>query len=288
MPEPVAATLRDVSATPNPTVTAPPEPAAKPAAAAPAAPAPDAEAAEIGRLLLESGYTKSQLNDLMAAPSALQTMRYLIQNNPGEFLNLVERADPKAGEKFLSDMADTYVKRYAPREPAPAAPGVKGSQPSDALMAEVESLREKVNASETREQQRAAAATLAQTRSRYDARVDDLFNGLKDVNLTKSEQRALRAQLNEELASDQQAVQRVSNGNFVDVPHKFKSILDTWSGDRTAAAAAAKAARDGVSSRSNELVLDGVNMQIPAASSFDGSWDDTEAALAEAIQKTSR
>jgi hypothetical protein len=84
---------------------------------------PDPDAAEIGRILVQSGWTKDRINDLLQAPAALENLRYTVQNNPQEFLNMVERADPRAGEQFLEKMADTYVSRYGDRE-------TQGSKPA--------------------------------------------------------------------------------------------------------------------------------------------------------------
>lgn len=275
------ATLRDVTVEPNPTpAAAAPEPVAAPAVAAPSA--EDKEALELGRVLLGSGVTQSTVNELLAAPQALQTMRYLVQNNPQEFLNLIERTDPTTGEKFLENMADTYVKRYAPKDGA--RPAGK-SEASAEIMSEVAALREELGQMRTAEQAKQQQIALSQVKARYDGRVDELFNALpKEVSLTKAETRALKAQLSQELSEDSQAVQRVSNGNFVDVPNKFKSIIEGWSTDRKSAAQAAKDAREGRLNAANPEVLGGPQ-QFQIDPKDADSWDATEAGFAKALDQ---
>jgi hypothetical protein len=255
------ATLRDVTVEPNPTPAAAPEPVAAPAVAAPSA--EDKEALELGRVLLGSGVTQNTVNELLAAPQALQTMRYLVQNNPQEFLNLIERTDPtKDG----------------------ARPAGK-SEASAEIMSEVAALREELGQMRTAEQAKQQQIALSQVKARYDGRVDELFNALpKEVSLTKAETRALKAQLSQELSEDSQAVQRVSNGNFVDVPNKFKTIIEGWSTDRKSAAQTAKDAREGRLNAANPEFLGGPQ-QFQIDPKDADSWDATEAGFAKALDQ---
>jgi hypothetical protein len=279
------ATLKDVTASPNPPVAADtPEPVKQePVVAA----APDAEAAEIGRILLESGYTKDQLNDIMQAPTALASLRHLITDNPQELINLLDRTSPDASKKLLDTAADVYVKRYGKDDPKGS--DTKGKEANSELMAEVESLRSELTSFRTQREQEQARMAMAQVKSRYDARVEDLFNQLpKDTGLTKAETKALRARVDAELAADPTIVQRVSTGNFVDVPHKFKAVIDEWSSDRKAAAQAADDRRKGIVSSASPEFSNGPNPFMPANLDFAGSWDDTEAAFAKALERAPR
>jgi hypothetical protein len=289
------ATLRDVTVepTPNPAPAATtPEPA--PAAAATAPAVNDTEAAELGRILLESGYTKDRVNELMQAPQALNSLRYLVANDPEQFVRLLETSDPKAAEALLEKTADIYVKRaedrgLISRGDGSAAGGRKAAaDPNPGLTAELEALKSKVNQFETEKQQERNAAALAQAQARYNGRVDDLFNseGVKALGLTKSELRAMRADLDKQLGADQNIVQRVTNGNFVDVPHTFKRILEDWGSDRKAAAEAAKGARKGVEGKAFAEFSSGAQpfmVDVPAAAA--DSWEGTESALASAMER---
>lgn len=279
------ATLRDVTVSPNPADAAEPKEPAKPADAKP----PEVidpsvgEAAELGRILLDSGVTKDKINDILQAPQALSNLRYLIANDPQQFLRLLEQTDSKTAENFHSKLADLYVDRYASKG---AKPADNGKAPDSALIGEVAALREKVTGFETREQQRQNAAALASTQQRYNARVDDFFSqdGVKALNLTPSEQRGMRALLDSQLAQDPNAVQRVSNGNFVDVAPRFKSIIEGWAADRKSAAEAERKQRDNVQAGANFTFPGGPNpLEIPAAVS--DSWEATEDALAKALSQ---
>lgn len=282
------ATLKD---TLNPEVTADTKPTE---AAKPAEPKPepevtlkveDKEAADIGRILLDSGVTKDKLNEILDAPKALNSIRYLIQNNPQEFLNMLERTDPKAANTFLEKMADTYVDRYDDKE---SKSDKKSDDSSPELMREVRALREKTTRLESEQARRDQAAALAATSQRYEARVDDLFGQIpKDTPLTKGEQRALRALLNTELSKDQSVVQRVSNGNFVDVPRTFKAVIDDYFADKKAAAEAAKSQREGSSSRAFNEFPSGPNLMIPPPGT-DESWEATEEGFAKALTAAPR
>lgn len=252
--------------------------------------APNPEAAEIGRILLESGVTKDQLNDILEAPKALAALKHTIQNDPAEFLKMLERTDPTTGERFLESMADTYVSRYSDK--GKAAGKSSDDAKNNDLMREIEALREKTTRLETEQQRRDAAVALAAAQQRYESRVDDLLGQkeIKDLNLTKSEVKALRARLNSELSADPNAVQRVSRGNFVDVPQTFKGILEEWASDRKAQAEAEKAKRDGVNSKGYNEFSSGpnpfMNWDVPAEVS--ASWDATEDGFAKALERVSR
>src|SRR5215831_19222044 len=94
------ATLRDVTASPNPEVAAD---AQEPVKETPAVAAPDpgdADAVEVGRILLQSGFTKDQLNDVLSAPQALASLRQLIADNPQELINLLDRSNPAAAKRL--------------------------------------------------------------------------------------------------------------------------------------------------------------------------------------------
>ena len=278
------ATLMDVTVSPNPTGSAAaPEPAkTEPAVATPSQ--ADTDAMEVGRLLLESGYTKGQINDVMQSPGALAQLRHLINENPQELINLLDRSNPDASKKLLDTAADEYVKRYGKDTPAG-----KKDDPTPGLMAEVESLRTQVTQFQTQRDQERAAIAMASTKSRYDARVADLFSSLpKETGLTPAETKALKARVDAELAADPSVVQRVASGNFVDVPHKFKAVLDEWASDRKAAATAADDKRRGVSNNANAEFLGGPNPFLPANTDFANSWDDTEAAFAKALNTAAR
>ena len=245
---------------------------------------PDPEAVEIGRILQASGVTKDQVNELLQAPKALDALRAAVQGNPAEFFNMLQRTDPRSEENLLEAAADRYVQRYGDR----AKPSGNGKPDANSdLMREVEALREQTNRLLTEQQRRDQAAALAATRNRFDSRVDDLFNqdGVKQLGLTKSEQKAMRAQLDVELSKDPNAVQRASQGNFVDVAPKFKEIIESWAADKKEAAESAKTQRERTSKNAFSEFNPGanpfMNIEIPAGAS--DSWDATEAALAKAL-----
>lgn len=209
-----------------------------------AAGAVDKDAAEIGRIILESGFSKDQVNSLLEAPGALQAMKYQIESNPVEFLNTLARSNPQLAQKFQESLVDDYVTKYAPKDDARTQANGKAQQNTQ-LMDEVAELREKLNSVTTEREREKHQAAMAQVKARYDARVDDLFGQLpKGLALTKAESKAMRAQLQAELSEDPSVVQRISNGNFVDVPRKFQALVESWANDRKAAADAEKATRE--------------------------------------------
>lgn len=276
------ASLRDVTVAPNPQDAAEP---AKPAQAAEDKPIEvkdpgEAEAAEVGRILLNSGYSKAQINELLQAPQALASIHALLNTDPRQFVKEFAKSNPAGAEKLRDVIAEEYVELHGTKD-KPA----DGKAPDSALMGEVAALRDKVTGFESREQQRASAAAMASTRQRYDSRVDDFFgqDGVKALGLNKSEQAGIRALLDKELASDQTAVQRVSNGNFVDVAPTFKRIIEGWASDRKAAAEADRKQRDNVQAGASFTFPGGPNpLEIPA--SVSDSWDATEEGFAKALQ----
>lgn len=278
--------LTDVTTVSNPPASTPAEPASAAAPASPSAPI-DGEAAEIGRIMLESGYTKQNVADLLQAPQNLTNLTYLLNNNPQEFWNLVQRNNPSAFEQHENYITEQFVKKYPPKTGEDK--GAQGkTEAAPELMAEVESLRAEVAQARTAQERRDAAAAMAQVQARYNARVDDLFTTLpKELSLTKTDKASLRALLNQELAADPVAVQRVSQGNFVDVPRRFQQIIEGLSTDRKAAAEADKAAREQSKKASfADLSLGASPFMVDVPSKATESWDATESAFAEALGRT--
>lgn len=247
--------------------------------------AADTSAAELGQILLDSGFSKDNINDLISTPNALQSIQHMIRNNPAEFLNMLDRTDPAAAKGFHEKMAELYVDRYSSKE----TPGSNTPAAPPELMNEIAVLREKTARLETDQQQRDANAALARLESQYSSRVEQMFNDIKQqgIELTKSEKRALTADLNSQLALDGAAKKRISNGNFVDVPKKFNDIIRDWSADKKAVSEAVKGRRENASRNAFPELQNGpITVDIPKG--FEDSWDSTEDAFAKALESTSR
>jgi hypothetical protein len=210
---------------------------------------PSAEAAELGRLLLDSGISKDQLNGLLEAPKVLESLRYQWKEDPKGFVQMLERTDPTLGEHFLQEVSDLFLDRNKHLVDKGESKS-KDSKETDGLMRQVEQLREQTTRLLSEEAQRKSAASLAAVRQRYEARVDDMLGlkEVKDMNMSPSEVKNLRARLNLELSGDQASVQRVNNGNFVDVPRVFQSLLQEKVDDRKSAADTEKKGRERVNS----------------------------------------
>jgi len=248
----------------------------------------DVDALEIGRILRDSGVTKEKVNDLLQAPGALNSLRHMVVNNQREFLNMLERTDPQAATKFLDSMADIYLERN--KSNAPAGDN-KDANANAGLLAQIAQLSERTNQLLTREQQREQSAMAERVKNLYNGRVDDMLGqeGMKALKLTKAETKAFRASLDQQLGSDPSAVQRINAGNFVDVPRVFKGIVDEWAGDRKAAAAAEKTARETSEKNASfgyPLGADAGMVDIPAGA--DESWEATEMALAKAFSRAGK
>lgn len=270
-------------------VTASNQPNEAPKSAEPAQPAQpnpvDKDAAEVGRIILDSGYSKEQLNDLLQAPGALNQLRYMVENDPKAFQQMLERASPELGARFLDQMTNLYLERYGNESgnetPADGKPAV-GSEVQDQLRL----LQERIDQSEQKERQREQAAHLATVESRYNARVDDLFKMVpKELTLTKSQEKALRSELQAELNSDPSARQRVLNGNFVDVPLKFQSLVTDWVNDQKAQQTALEDQRKQIQSGAGNNFLSGPAQALMPTDTSADSWDNTERDLAAAFKK---
>lgn len=285
------ATLADTVISPSAdTTTSTP---ADPSAAQPATVATDAatsdlatvdpDAQEIGRILLDSGVTKDRLNDILAAPKTLESIQYMLENDPAEFVKMVERNNPKAGEKLIESVADLYVNRYS--ESDGKGKGKDTAAPADKTVA---ALQERLNQIENERAQEKRNAATAVVRQRYQGRVDDMFNlkEVKALGLTNSESKAMRAALDVELGRDSAATQRILNGNFVDVPRVFKGIIDEWATDKRSAAEAAKTARDNAEKASFPEFTSGPNPLTGLPTDAFDSWDKTEEAFAKVLTRT--
>lgn len=278
------ATLKDATPGATDPVDTPVDPQAEPttATATTSTEVADPDAAEMGRILLESGVAKNQINDLLAAPRALAALRHAVVNDPQEFQRMLERTDPTAADQFMSKISDLYLERNQHLLKTPKEGGAKEGD-SD-LMRQVGALSEKITRYETEQSRRDQAAAMAQVKNRFEGRVDDLFGQLpKEMGLTKTEKRGIRAVLETELAADPSAVQRITNGNFVDVPKTFKGIIESWTSDKKAAAEAAKTDREQVSSGSFGEFSSGPNpfMNLPKDEGDD--WESTAVAMGKAF-----
>ena len=248
MAESATATLKDVTAA-NP---ADANPAGTTAASATSAASPtvpvdtaNTDAAELGQLLLDSGISKDQINDVLQAPQALAAIRYMVENDPQEFIRSLERTNPGAGENFLDKLSKLYVDRYSKGD-VTSKNGAGADTPNAELSAKIAELSEQVNGFRTQAQQQAAQSAQAQIQARFNARVDDLFGQLPTDKfpLSSYEKELIRGKLQNDIAADTNAVKRVYNGNFVDVPRQFKTIVEGLANDRKAAADSQKAARE--------------------------------------------
>ncbi len=248
------ANLKDVTTSPNPAqaVQEPAKAADATAAAATTVEVADKDATELGKLLLDSGVTKDQVNDLLAAPQALQAIRYQVENDPAEFIRSLERVNPGAGENFLDKLSKLYVDRYSREPTAKTANGKTSDAATTELQDKLRELTEKVTGFETQAQRQANAAAMAAVNARYEARVDDLFSQLPadKVPLTSNEKALIKDALGNRLGRDSSVATRVYNGNFVDVPREFKTIVEGLVKDRVAAADAQKTARERTSANS--------------------------------------
>ena len=281
------ATLKDVTVSPSPADAATPQEETKPAATEPKVEVSDptaAEDAELGRILRESGYSKAQINQLLDTPKALAGLQAVINSGDGKQLVqlLRQSGNVDAASRIEDSIAEHYVERYGKTDKAEKS----GKGPDSELMNEVSDLRSRLNRFETQEQQRQNAAAMAATRQRYQSRVDDFFgqDGIKNLGLTKMDKAGINALLDKELASDPAAVQRISNGNFVDVAPAFKRIIEDWAADKKSSAEAERQAREGVRSAANFTFPGGPEDLKIDQSVFD-SWDATEEGFAKALSK---
>lgn len=282
------ATLKDVTVAPNPadaakaegtsgTKTA--EPEKKVEVTDPA----QAEALEVGRILLESGYSKAQINDLMQAPRALASLKALLENDPKQFVKQYALNNPEGASKFREAIAEEFVELYGDK----GKKADSGKSADSELMGEVAALRDEVKGYRTAQEQAAARTALAAIQARYNSRVDEFFSqdGIKGLGLTKVDEKGMRALLDKELASDPSIVQRVSSGNFVDVAPAFKRILDERAAETKAKIEADKQARERIKSNS-VFTLPGAAEPIQVPTEASESWDATEEAFAKALNST--
>lgn len=286
------ATLRDVTAT-SQTTTSSETTAAASTTAAPVTASLDAankDAAELGQLLLDSGIGKDQVNDVLQAPQALAAIRYMVENDPQEFIRSLERTNPGAGENFLDKLSKLYVDRYS-TSGADKSTKTGADAPNAELSAKIAELSDQVNGFRTQAQQAAAASAQAQIQARFNARVDDLFGQLPSDKfpISNYEKELIRGKLSNDIAADSNAVKRVYNGNFVDVPRQFKTIVEGLAADRVAATKAATAARDRVNNVAFPEIQGGP-MELPkdfydvSDVPVDKLWD--EDAFVSALAKT--
>lgn len=282
--------LRDVTVSASPSVEpdAKEQPKTDPASEAPKVELQDPtekDALELGRLLMGSGYSKEQINQLLETPKALAGLQAVLKSGDGrQIVQLLRQSgDAAAADRIEESIAQYYVEQYGDK----GNKGEQGGKTQDSeLKAQVEQLRTEIDGYRTKQEQAEARAALASTMSRYQSRVDDFFSqdGMKKLGLTKMEQQGMRAMLDRELAQDPHSVERINRGNFVDVAPTFKRIAESWVADKKSAAEAEKRQREGVEENAN-FTWPGAPSPLEVPTGAFDSWDNTEEAFAKALSK---
>jgi hypothetical protein len=251
------------------------------------------EALEMAKILAGSGVSPDQLNDLLTAPKILESLRYQWQEDPKAFVQMLERTDPKVGEHFVKEVSDLFLDRnkHLIDSDQSKPNGKDDKSDSSELARQVQQLQEQTSRLQAQEQQRNQAASLAAVRQRYEARVDDALGQAKEMNLSPSEVKNLRARLWTEINSDSSAAQRANAGNFVDIPRVLQGLLQEKVADRKAAVATAEGDRKRVQSNSfwdfpsgPDGIVGDLNKII--ADDNDPNWGGTIEGFAKALERT--
>lgn len=258
--------MPEETANPNPTQAAPAEPA-KPELAP--------EVIELARKLAEDGMTQDAYQGLIQGRDALNTMGYLLKENPKEFFSVIERQDPETAKKALEEFSQIYLDRNLTKDDQAKLEAGQPLGEADPMKKQLEDLQTEIKSIRDNEQRREQSAAMASIQKRYEARMDDLFGQLPD-NMPKHHKTALRALLDRSLGGDEQAASRIRQGNFVDVPKHFKNVLDGWAAETKAANDAEIQKREDIRKRAQIAFTPGAEAVggPPPESLAEKNWDD--------------
>lgn len=258
--------MPEETTTPTPAAAVAPEPA-KPDYAP--------EVLELAKQLAEDGVTREGYGQLIEGRDALNKMGYLLKENPKEFFRTIELNDPETAKKALEEFSQIYLDRNLSREDQARIEAGQPLEEADPMQKQLEDLQSELKSLKDNAMARDQAASVATIKSRYEARINDLFSQLPD-NMPKHHQEALRAMLDRSLGADEQAAGRIRQGNFVDVPNHFKKILDNWAAETKAANDAEIAKREQVRKNAQLTFAPGAEAVggPPPESLADKNWDD--------------
>jgi hypothetical protein len=243
----------------------------------------DEDAVEIATMLADAGYTKANIQNLLATPQIVSRLSNMLENDPQEFFKYIERQSPQVAAKFLNKLTDIYIDRYN-EEDASEGEG-KGGKP-DREPAWARELREQ-NAQILQENQnRRAQEHYAAVQSTYHQKVDAYIDKLPG-DLSARDKRSIKLWLNDSIGSDAGAVTRINNGSFLDIPRHLNKVLAEFNEKTTDAATKNADAREKVAKNASK---ENTNAAAASATSVNAadSWDETEKAFANALTKAKK
>lgn len=229
---------------------------------------------EILETLRSSGVNRENLPNVVTQAQAYNRLLEMLQTNPRQFVQTIEKINPRAAARLLEDVTEEYIDRYDTSDDQDDKRGRgnrgRGSNSNGRMPREFNQLVELVNGIKTRLDTQDQQAAYENLRGSFAGKLDQYFNAGDLKELDAKDKKALKALVKESLAEDPRAYANVQRGNFTDIPRHLQKVLDDWTADHTGGATEESERRETVRKGSQKTVQ-------PGASNEDGvSRSDTE------------
>jgi hypothetical protein len=249
------------------------------------------DAAEIASILVGAGYKKENINSLLTQANGFQRANYLLENNPQEFMRVLQRSAPKVYEKLLESATDDYLERHKDELEADdgAAKGSNKGRGASSNDPDVAELKQAVGEIKKFLEGQRVSAQYQDLKRDYDSKVNMLLDKLPKEDFSTRDRKAIKALLHNSLAEDAQAQQRIAGRNFTDLPRHLQSVLDDWTADTTSQSDAEKQRREEVAASADKEPVagaDGAGGKKSAASESGDIWEDAVQAVAGDLNKS--
>lgn len=221
--------------------------------------------------LVELGITPINAKDFIAAKQGLDALPALMKNNPDLLMDEIQKYDPQAHDEFMERVSDRWFEQkgkrmYEQQQGSPNGSRIEKSEP--VVDPEFQTVKREWAQFKAERQQEAASKQQAVIQENYNKSLDSLMSKLpKEVPEDKREYILLKAK--DLVNSDPQALKRIAQGVYTDVPKYFAEASRRVTADTKTAATAEHEARRGVEIRGSKEIT-------PAAETVNGVANDSK------------
>lgn len=251
----------------------------------------DPSAAEQLRQLADLGITPQNAQEWTEKGQTLESLAYMLANNPKEFFASIERINPQGHKKLLDTAADIYLDRLPPEQRTGSTASSTAQTGADSELArEVKRLTQQVETITAQRRQEEGARQYNATKAAYQTKVNEIMGTevVKKMGLDATEEEYVRLAVDKSIGADQASLNRINKGVLVDVATHVTRALNKVGANRTAKNTTATTAREAVGKNGSigDEVSAGATAVNGVVSQPEDSWEGTEQAFARDLDKS--
>lgn len=208
--------------------------------------------------LSEMGITPGNASEFLQAKTALQNLGTLLEQDPKQFMRVIQQANPQLAGKALKEFSDLWYEQYLRDNPDAATTSASSAGKStpmadpriDALASEVERLK-------SERQQEVSARHQAENLVQYEKAFDELVAKLPE-GVPDDKREYIRLKAEKALWKDPAAQKRISQGIYIDVPKFFADASRRVTAETKTATEIEAAKREKVADKAGKTITPGV------------------------------